>query len=260
MTNASSGWAKVIEKAGAKGFHINLPNEGEPTEFVLVAGWWGAKLRHVLKYSTMVREIRPSAATITCVPSSMWSLMTSYATIAKRAKAVLSDVSEVTPGIDLWLYYFSNGGLMMHTELMGYLGNKDSEKVIDVNLKGLMLDSCPAYWTPRSVTRALNDGKDNAAFYCIMSAVAPILSLFGDKDAWWKSVLNSDLHVPELYLYSGGDQVTIAEKVKELIDMRKENGIDASEHVFDDSPHVSHYMKHRDEYTKALEDFMKSNS
>ena len=222
--------------------------------------WWGAKLRHVLKYTAMVQEARPTAATITCVPSSMLSLTTNYKAIAKRATGVLRDVSQVEPGIDTWLYYFSNGGLLMHTELMGALGNGDKEKQVDVTLKGLILDSCPAYQTPRSATRALNDGKDNTLLFCLFSLLMPLWSLSGGKDKWWNSVQNSDLHVPELYLYSPGDQVTIAEKVKELVAVRKENGIDITEHVFEDSMHVSHYMKYKEEYTEAVQDFMKTNS
>ena len=214
----------------------------------------------MLKYAAMIQETRPGAATISCVPSAMLSITTNYGAVAKKTKGVLTDVAEVSPGMDLWLYYFSNGGLMMHTRLMDSLGNNDHSKEVDLNLKGLMLDSCPAYWTPRSVSRALSNGKDNMVLYCLFSVLAPIMSLFGDKDSWWKSVLNSDLHVPELYLFSTADQVTIAEKIKELMATRKENGIDVSECVFDDSMHVLHYAKHKEEYTQAIVEFMKTNS
>ena len=38
MADTKLTWATVVENAGAKGFQVDLPKEGEPTEVVMIAG------------------------------------------------------------------------------------------------------------------------------------------------------------------------------------------------------------------------------
>lgn len=176
-----------------------------------------------------------------------------YRSVANEVWKILSVCAEVAPGIDLLVYCLSNGGLFLFNELVSRLGSDGKVCAADLNYKGLIADSAPAYMNPTTIARAMNDGKDSAFFYCIGTVINWLDPRYWTKE--WEVQLNRDLRVPEMYLYSTGDQVTIADKVTELIEYRKSKGNEVISELFEDSKHVSHYKLYPEQYTQALDKF-----
>ena len=175
---------------------------------------------------------------------------------------------------------FSNGGAFLWEEVRNIIkgrkekGSSDNRNSfgeynsIQNKLVGLVFDSAPAYYAGQdTLMKALSyataeeqeEGKaliENAKYE--MGDDAFSKSKGRRACQYWQGMLDDNMSVPHLYLYSKVDPLTSHKKLKELIHhRRKKFGEESvSSLCFDDSPHCCHFLKHPTQYQTKLERFL----
>lgn len=210
----------------------------------------------------MLQELRPTAAILKCILSDKVGI-TVFTDIRRTAREVwetLISLGSVVAALDLWLYYFSNGGAYVHDGILPLLEDHVQKKNSNIKLKGILFDSAPTYWTSTSFTRGMNNGKDNCLFHIFSMILVQLTSGTGVKDAMWNDLVAADLKVPELYIYSLDDSVTPSNKLREFAESRKEAGVNVTVVEFEGSDHVMHFRNYPKEYSNAIEEFLLSSN
>lgn len=209
------------------------------------------------KYSELLQKIRPNAARLLLFASDRLKLVfSSFDKIAEDIVSILVDFSVKFPGAGTWLYYFSNGGFLAHVPIERLLRSTPNE----IKMLGIICDSCPAYPTPTTVTKAVGNGRFNLGLYPFFGSATWLLGKTGSVDKWWRSCKALSFRVPELYLYSQADSLTLAKQVEDMMEARAESGVQVTSHKFENSAHCMHLKMYPEAYKAALEDFMKEIS
>ena len=170
---------------------------------------------------------------------------------------------------------FSNGGGFLWEEVRNIIKRRRKEKGSSDNrqnkLVGLVFDSAPAYYGDNgdqdSLSKALSyataeeqeEGKaliEKAKYEMGDDAFSDLKRRRACQ--YWQGMLDDDVNVPHLYLYSKVDPLASQQKLEELIvHRRKKFGEESvSSLCFDDSPHCCHFLKHPTQYQTRLERFL----
>jgi hypothetical protein len=145
------------------------------------------------------------------------------------------------------------------------------------NLQGLILDSCPAYPTFRSLLGAVDQSGIFAGRCCSRCCAWALKAflVFGFffeslwnlvvrrrphrlLDYWNQFLTPSDLcHGRQAFIYSTADHVTDSQRLQELIaTLQQHEKTKISVLQFDDTDHVQHFRHHPEVYTQFVRGFL----
>lgn len=193
----------------------------------------------------------------------------------------------VTPSSSLMvpvvLHYFSNGGAFLAEKLYKLIssneqkkdfaaaaaeadndnGNADLILVADrLATRGFeVADSAPTFLHERVYASALEQAIPNQPLLLGMSKSLLWLSLKFNRmlgresvqNEFWKNMITSNLCKRQAFIYSVADKLTDSKKIDELIETRKEQGVEIISVRCDDSDHVLHMRKYPKEYGELLD-------
>ncbi len=257
----------------------------QPKAVVLMLGWLGSKPRQVRKYATLYHKrdcaVISALAPVSAIARFTGPIRVSISEAVKEtAKAIRAAENKLEgPGhskeiVPVVLHYFSNGGTYLAQQLEEMIqeakinrldsdfGNMEDYLLIGDRLHKYgyeVLDSAPAFIDVPSGYNALKSALPNKPLLYLATAIifikfmllrffAWMLGQVNESDFFWNKMIASDLCVRQAFLFSECDKVTNSHKLEELIEARKERGIDVKICKFDDSAHVLHLKKYPEEY------------
>ena len=142
----------------------------------------------------------------------------------------------------------------------------DMMDTVRASMVGVVFDSAPAWMVPDHLFLPFT--------YCSWQEQLAVRmwwwthsssEITTDRAAhFWDSVANDSWDLPQLYLYSRSDDLTMHDKVTELLTARKKLFCDGNAQQgqcifsteWDSSPHCGHLLVHPDEYRESVERFV----
>ncbi|KAF5379668.1 hypothetical protein D9615_005754 [Tricholomella constricta] len=249
-------------------------HENPPPTLILIFGWMGAKLPHLLKYTKVYDELYPNATKllIRCHPSFFWTRESTRRAQLAPVVDTLQALGHLPPSTKtntdssqikliqprLLIHAFSNGGCSRLTCLSRLLKAQFPDwNLIQPSTCTLVFDSCPGLGDIQYSQRAFGSlGRNwllkrlvNTVITCLFVYSAITSRLFGWKNAI--ELLQIALHnprllpwmyksTPRLYLYSRADEVVPFHEIERHIKDAENAGLDVHSQVFEGTPHVSH--------------------
>lgn len=268
------------------------PQGDDKEAVVLLLGWWGAKLRHVQKYSQLYRDRNCATVTAIIDPKDLLRLFLSD-NLDEFAQQVASEVATKVRTIDkqnqkqksrtpVIIHAFSNGGaanVWRLNVLINQAKNKRDKKklspaeqdllLVGDRLEVVLFDSAPCFPSIPTALKAINQAISNPFVrllaWLILSLQAFLAFLlrktFGKHDyntEFWNHMTYSTLARHQIFVYSSFDEVCDVKRLEELIDMKKQShDHDVTVQKFDDSEHVQHLLKYPKEYNRLLDECLK---
>jgi len=233
-------------------------------------------LRHESTMTAAVKEsIREAAKAIRRLETAM----------SNNNDTTHTSTPSVTPSSSLMvpvvLHYFSNGGAFLAEKLYQLISSNDQKKGFaaagadnDNDNADLILvadrlakrgfevaDSAPTFLHDDVYASALEQAIPNQPLLLGMSKSLLWLSLKFNRmlgresvqNEFWKNMITSNLCKRQAFIYSVADKLTDSKKIDELIETRKERGVEIISVRFDDSDHVLHMRKYPKEYGELLD-------
>ncbi|CAA7267477.1 unnamed protein product [Cyclocybe aegerita] len=274
-----------------KGIYLSKPKSDVDVEskvaaptVILLFGWMGARLPHLLKYIKVYDELYPQATKIVIRSEASF-----FWTIKRRKSAYLAPVVEALEALGclpplksssvlvrkaaidsalpppkprVLVHTFSNGGSWQLATLSDILADRASSYThAPLPASALIFDSCPG----RAFTGAIRNPLVAATARTLIWLVYLYLSfrqlfLRGPSTIDnMKARLNKEKLLPwfgrrtrRLYVYSTGDEIIPAKEVDRHAEKAREAGLMVTQVRFKDSPHVAHAKVHPEEYWGAV--------
>ncbi|KAF9064579.1 hypothetical protein BDP27DRAFT_1367074 [Rhodocollybia butyracea] len=272
LRNGSSfGFSSSIPKPD----HSNDPN------FILIFGWMGAKLPHLIKYMNVYEEMYPHATQILvqCPPEFFFSFHTTKMNNLIPVAKLLEDHGNKTARI--LAHSFSNGGgMQMYTlgtllRSRGSLRNGTPQRIVSA----LILDSSPGVSSLNVALRSFTASIPNVLLRIPMIFMVTLLyglhainrRLLRARpffDELKSALLNGDdgdgilpwmnKTTPRIYMCSRKDELVLVEDVRRHVDEAKRRNLKVKIEVFEDTPHVAHARKYPERYWGAVKDLWAS--
>jgi len=238
-------------------------------------------MRPVRKYSQLYQDRQ--CATITGIVDDKAFMFADLPKINEMVSDIVKQAAKLlrtNEKIPLIIHAFSNGGALVVHELERRLeemneGDNDSDIVIvkERLARGAQVfDSAPAFVDFETYSGAISAGIPNPILHTVLIGVVTLfftLKAFMDKvqgkpdvfKEYWKHWGPSPMHAPvQAYVYSTMDKITKSEKLDELVQTRKEKGVNVLTRRFDDSDHVQHMLQHKDSYVSLMDEVLTLSS
>lgn len=232
---------------------VNSTSKG----IVLLFGWASSTVKSVMKYGRVYSEIGvPSVCTATPI-SVMWLKSSGDIRTKKVLDALNDSIEDFCP---LIIHFFSGA---VFTYLPALVELLSTQKYNKLQLSGIVFDSAPTSYSFRTGVAAAKlikqQGGCNSLTYCAFTAV----NVSANALTGWKrrrnmrSALDHPIvKVPQLYLYSNADTVTLKEEVEGEMLRQSSRGVDVSSHRWSDSGHVRHLANYPDQYSFQVQSFL----
>ncbi|KAF5348619.1 hypothetical protein D9757_014465 [Collybiopsis confluens] len=250
---------------------------------ILVFGWMGAKLPHLLKYTKVYEEMYPHATQI-LVQSNAEYFWSSDRTRTKNLLPA-ADVLETYTGTKslepprILVHSFSNGGgLQMYT-----FGNllRSRNQVLRPTISAMVIDSSPGLGSLSQALQAFSAAIPSILLRIPLQILIAILYTFGEIQhrlfgiqplfaRLIKALLSNDgpprggilpwmnESTPRLYVCSKTDELVPVEQILAHFEEAKGRGLNVKIDVYEDTPHVAHARQYPERYWGAVKDLWKS--
>jgi len=141
------------------------------------------------------------------------------------------------------------------------------DRINDIGFE--ILDSAPGYLNEKASFRVIEIITDNlllrmilkGLMFCTIYYKMLMNAAFGREsisEQFWKNMIEHDLCKRQTFIYSSMDELTDSTKVDELIEVRRNRGIEVMVRKFEDSDHVLHLRKYPKEYEEVLDKVLKA--
>ncbi|OBZ76381.1 Transmembrane protein 53 [Grifola frondosa] len=246
---------------------------------ILLFGWLGAQLPHLLKYVDSLRAVF-STSTIVVIKSSTSYYITSQTQLESLLEPVVDIIRHengVSPSRGVLIHVLSNSGGFHFVTLRNALKkmsiSDNDSRTLSFPSTALILDSVPGDNLLKSTISSLVPSKPILRLF----AVPPMAMLYaaflvahcfigGNPHIFreLRTTLNSpnllpsvthptDVKAtPRLYVYSTADEVTSARKVAKHAEEGRAKGFDVAVEKYATSPHVSHARNDPERYWGAV--------
>ncbi|KAJ4501266.1 hypothetical protein C8R41DRAFT_806576 [Lentinula lateritia] len=259
---------------------------------ILVFGWMGAKLPHILKYTKVYEDMYPNATQIIVQsePHFFWSSkrtrMNNLVPVAEVLEAHgCNGTRQESPSRDdnpprILVHSFSNGGgLQMYTLgnlLRARLGSSSSSCRPSSRLSAVVIDSCPGNASFRGAIQAFTAALPKNSplripviifitllygFGIIRHRIFGVQPIFERlKEALLRKGPEGGIlpwmteKTPRMYICSKKDELTPVEQIEEHVKEAKYRGLNAQIVVYEDTPHVGHARRYPEQYWGAVKD------
>lgn len=239
-------------------------------QLVILATWMGAADKHIAKYTTLYKNLIPTAR-ILLLKSVVSSMISPYkkqqAALEPAASAVHEILEEVAgnPQVKphVLLHMFSNGGINSGTLLLLDLHRKRKQAM---PLVGLICDSVPTgagYWKTYSAFKYSFPQGFPANIIASSAIHVLLILLFASiyagryehpEDFWRRSILDDKLVDSKriCYIASKADKLTDWKDVVAHADTARNKGWEVKEIIYEDTPHCNHLAKDPHAYEGAI--------
>jgi len=260
---------------------------------VVIAGWLGCQPRSLRRYEALYRQLGFGVVTRIATPRMVvkastqtppyiqcpreWPLyqtsLQQPETMQDLAWNVLREI-HASQCCAVVFHVFSNGGGFFWEQVHNILNdsqNKDSEAAFELNvirskIVGVVLDSCPAKYSPTN-RNTLLDALRHCTWTERMGAYAQLAKhiatySLGEREQratdYYEYMRNDAWNVRQLYLCSKDDPLSPHEAIEELVRHRQDVfGKDRILFcVWESSPHCCHLLQHPVEYQSAVSSFV----
>jgi hypothetical protein len=200
-------------------------------------------------------------------------------TIEELAWKVLKQIYTKNPEYYMF-HVFSNGGcflwesacqiLLNDKRFQNNSKNNDQQQQqqdilteLSLKCKGVVFDSCPAWFgsEPAKLWLALQ--------HCTDKEKEDVISVHGDRvytldddmkkrnQEYFDFLHNNKMDVPQLYLYSMNDNLSIPTHITNLVNIRRSvQKQPVLQKVWEESIHCAHLLQHPNEYKQAIKEFL----
>ncbi|XP_067679469.1 transmembrane protein 53-like [Haliotis asinina] len=239
----------------------------EKRPVVILLGWAGCVDKHLAKYSEIyekrrlitIRHIFPTDA-----------LFFNFGLLKPIARKVLDVIFEQKlEDHQIVFHIFSNGGCFIYCHIIDFLHSQ--ERYNQLQVKGCIIDSAPGKRRVMKAAQAfmatlrMNIILKYILGFCIMIYLffSRFIGQFLGKDKGsgnpfflYESICEDKGRYPQLFLFSRKDHVILHEDVQEVVDRRKQHGVDVWSVCWEDSDHVAHFRVHREAYIQKCHEFV----
>ncbi|XP_076441455.1 LOW QUALITY PROTEIN: transmembrane protein 53-like [Babylonia areolata] len=238
------------------------------TPVVVLLGWAGCKEKHLRKYTPIYEK--KGYITLTLIVPAKTLFFHAYK-ITDVAHGLLNILAENSLSNNPIIFHvFSNGGSMVYSQLAALINSSNSEKQHRLSVAGVIFDSTPG---KRRILNAVKAFMSTLQFgevfryllgFCLLMYLVfnhclrlllPGMLAMENGFQLFNSICMDACKCPQLFLYSKGDKIIMAEDVEEVIAVRKEKGVQVKSICWEDSQHVAHMRAHPEVYSKACMDF-----
>ncbi|KAJ3976081.1 hypothetical protein EV361DRAFT_367889 [Lentinula raphanica] len=287
-----------MNEGSASSDSSNALEPSNTPSIILVFGWMGAKLSHILKYTNVYREMYPDAMQIIVQsrPQFFWSSdrtrMNDLVPVAEilEARGCIEtkpekplEFSDSEPRI--LVHSFSNGGGMQMYTLGKLLrarlkSSSPNSRQTKPRMSAMVIDSCPANATLRGALRAFTAALPKSSRLRIPLIIFIILIYSFNSFKNWvfgiypiferlkRGLLRKSPEggvlpwttekTPRMYVCSRKDELVPFEQVEEHVKEAKGQGLNAKIEIYDDTPHVAHARQYPERYWGAVKDLWAS--
>ena len=192
--------------------------------------------------------------------------------------------------VPVLLHYFSNGGAFVAERLACLIDEaklQDSvveentttsisnEEEEDITKSSLMMisdrlyergyevaDSAPADIHKNLQRNVIESAIPNQLLQVSINAIAQIRQSFLNafmisqeqvRAIFWNNMTQSDLCVRQAFIYSANDRIADPNMIDQLVEARRNRGIDVISARFEESEHVSHFRQYPEEYSELID-------
>jgi len=189
----------------------------------------------------------------------------------KKDEAVVVEEFSSRMMIPVVVHYFSNGGAFVAERLAQMIQEARSGKDADPDVEDLcfiaerlkergfeVIDSAPVYLSMQNINCAIEASVPNLPLQILLKGFLSCSIVYKrtvDKigKVFWNNMIESDLCRRQAFIYSTKDTITDSTMIDELIEKRKERGIQVIVSKFEDSDHVEHILTYPTEYDAILD-------
>lgn len=246
-----------------------------PKAVVLIFGWLGAPLRHLNKYAQIYNS--KGCSTVTGVADSLSIMVTnkkqlrSYAQIAAQEVAIL--IRETGSKLPILVHVFSNGGTILLEQLEVMICEGSDPNIVlcgqCMKLGGQVFDSSPCYMHLCSGLKAIRTASPNCCVTWLIVSIfltyatfntllTTLLRTSNRPNEFWTHLTKTDLATRQVYIYSPADELCDYIKLEELIQVRREMGVQVMVHRFLHSGHVQHLRMYPEDYMRLMDKILAS--
>jgi len=235
---------------------VVTPHSLHSKGIVLLMGWAGSRVKSVVRYADIYSKLGVPSVCASLTIAELWSA--SYANA--KTKKILRGVNEcMEEGCGVILHLFSGAASTFLHTVVEEAANKESK----FRLSGIVFDSGPGIFNSRSGLAGARLMKQQGVYgpltyYAACSAGIMVNAVVGRKvrKRMRTALDHRVVQVPQLYLYSSIDNVTLMDDVEEEIRTQVSRGVDVSSHRWSDSEHVKHFVQYPDEYALQINKFL----
>ncbi|KAJ3851501.1 hypothetical protein EV368DRAFT_83458 [Lentinula lateritia] len=267
------------------------PSIREPN-IILVFGWMGAKLPHILKYTKVYKDMYPNATQIIVQsePHFFWSSKRTRMNNLVPAAEVLeahgcngtrqeSPRDGNSPHILSLSDTATGGGLQMYT--LGNLlrtrsGSSSGSRESSPHVSAIVIDSCPGNASFRGAIQAFTAALPKNSFLRVpviffitllygfgiirhrIFGVRPIFERL--KEGLLRKGSEGGIlpwmteKTPRMYICSNMDELIPVEQVEDHVKEARYRGLNAKIVVYEDTSHVAHARRYPEQYWGAVKD------
>ncbi|KAF9522150.1 hypothetical protein CPB83DRAFT_777515 [Crepidotus variabilis] len=289
--------SKVVQDPGfvalGKGMYIKHPSEGAskvasassvpPPTLILIFGWMGAAMPHILKYTKVYDDLYPSATQllVRSEPSFFWTRDKTNRKNLRPLVEALQALGYLQSQKGEWknedalkrvlVHTFSNGGSCQFSLLHRVLASQKRKSVTPAT-SALVLDSNPAIGRLSGAFKAFSASQPNPILRTLIKLFVVFLGIYGyltahmiDGAPEFFAHMRQDLNAngslggllgkktKRLYLYSEADEMVPFEEVEIHIKDAKDAGFDVRTERFISSKHVAHARAEPERYWGAVQ-------
>eukprot|EP00741_Cyanophora_paradoxa_P019817 tig00021168_g19125.t1 len=236
-----------------------------PVPIVVLLGWYGAEIKHVLKYAQLYTERGfdtisgvASGAAVFAPTSGPREEMASELLTLLCAPELADARGEMPPVL---FHVFSNGGCFIYESVLHVLKTGTGFAGAQDRIRGCVFDSCPCELQLNVAFTAITTGAGfNPLPYFAGTLAVSVLGFFsllrcGQESRlqeYFRNLASAPSHIVELFVHSKDDPLCPWEFVERLVNERRARGARVTHLCFEKSRHVAHVREHREEYTRAL--------
>lgn len=246
----------------------------EPMAIVVLFGWWGAKSRHLEKYSDIYRDMSCVTLRVICDPMAVASGYQVFCDPCAREAIVRTAalVRKVGGNVPVFFHGFSNGVYIMSLVEKLMIEKRpqyiDDVLLVEKRLTGEIFDSAPAYFDLDRGLKAAHTAIPSRIIVLLLYWIAyfrvavynllfRVFGIITPMDAYWNDMLNR-LCLRQAYIYSKTDEITDYAKVDELVEYRRKRSDDIWAKRLEDGVHIQLLRSHPEEYRQFVTAFIKS--
>lgn len=246
-----------------------VPQETRPLAVLLT--WLAAQDKHIEKYRALWMQRGFDVLTVRMTPYQFVLPTLGAHPLVKDLIKFLYAIAPIYP--ELVLHCFSVGayefGEVLHhlnderfMSTIEWKDGRDPKKTIEDAIRGIVFDSpVSLLGIPSGVARSIT--ANPVAVKVVENSIKTHLKV-AYPVATKHYIRASDFahnnyltHAPGLMICSNRDLIAARERVENVTNCWRKNGIDVTLHIFEDSIHVQHLTKYPQEYSNEVDKFLK---
>ena len=253
LTQVAAATACITLGARSR-LHSTASDQETPVAFL--CGWAYSNASVLKKYAAIYEKLGIETEVIPLTIPQLW-FNTLSSRLVQRKLAKYSNSSH-RPAV---FQIFSGSSSAMLPNLLNMLSSG-----FPLKLKGIVFDSCPIEFVPKSGLSSVKLVQGQGAFTFIFGAVVSavgltVTAILGSsiRKRMHEALMSEGVAVPQLFLYSKRDSVSSKEFIEYWMKVQEERGEPMESHCWEGSEHVRHFVNDPEKYTQLVSNFVETH-